>query len=258
MHPVKMTELNRIVKPGNAGKPMQQNQLNNSQQCLERIVKRTAHLSLSTDIDVDHATEVFVAATRLAGMFGSGRPETQSALAEFRRMVAAILDIGEGGQHGSFVTDCVRDTNVVASTIQDWQTSGHRRNYPHRQDSKVEYCVVEGDEIAYLVERRASGDSMRVPESDYMAAIKTFSGESITERRFDALIASFESYGGQAVASHYPLRIVLRFWRSLDPPLIVRQNALYRMTVNAFAEFEGQAMAAWNDASDRQLTTQSA
>jgi hypothetical protein len=236
---------------------MRQNQQDESQRCLERIVKRTAHLNLSTDVDVAHAAEVFVTATRLAGLLGSGRPSIESALAEFRRMVAALLDIGEGGRYGSFLTDCVRDTNTVASIIQDLQADQHLRNRPHRIDSKVDYHIEISDEASYLVESRARG-SMRVPESDYLAAVKAFSGEATKDFKFDAILAKFEANGGQAVASQYPLRVVLRFWRSFDPPLIAKNNARYRMIASGFDEFGRLATAAWVKANDRRLSTQRA
>lgn len=232
---------------------MDEQQPTRTQKCLERIVKRTAHLSLASQVDTDHASEVLVATNRLAASLGTDRAPSEAAALEVQRLVEAVLTVGESEQLGDYVTECIRDINAIASTIRIWDASGHGRNKPHRKDSEVDYLVRSFDGRLFLVEKRSNRDDMRVPQPDYLAAIQAFSTEPQPSLKFNDLVARFEENGGQAVPSKYPLRVVLRFWRSLAPPLVVRENARYRYTPCDFAEFQKLAMSAWSEASGGEL-----
>lgn len=235
---------------------MYEQQTTQSQKHLERIIKRTAHLSLANQMDVIHASEVFVASTRLAASLGTGGAPSNAAADEVQRLVEAVLTVGQNGRHGDYVSECIRDINAIASSIRIWDASGYERNQPHRKYSEVDYRVRSVDGSLFLIEKRSNRDDMRVPQSDYLAAIQAFSIGDQPDLKFKDLIAGFEANGGQAVPSQYPLRIVLRFWRSLSPPLVVRENARYRFTPIDFAEFQTLAMAAWEEVNDRRMITQ--
>jgi hypothetical protein len=244
-----------IREPGNTGKHMKQNQLTKAHFCLEQIVKRTAHLCLANEIDAGHASEAYVAANRLSACLGTAGSPSSETITEFRRLCEAILEIHDSGEYGSYLNDCVADTNVIASLIRLWGQSGDQSNKPHRSGSDVVYQVRCFEGNAYLVERRSGGDSMRIPQSDYLAAVNSFSDTGASLLGFSDLIARFEANGGQAVPSQYPLRIVLRYWRSLEPPLVVRESARYRCTTYDFAEFQEMAVSAWDAAAEFEVNT---
>ena len=94
-----------------------------------------------------------------------------------------------------------------------------------------------------LVEQRAGlRKSLSATRKDYNAAIKA-STEFDEPVKFKNLWERFVAHGGGDIGSQYPLRVILRFWRSSEPALITKNKTCYLCKSRGFTT---RATKAWN------------
>jgi len=161
------------------------------------------------------------------------------------RGMASSFDIAKS----TVLAKGVNDLAVMVSLQPPKLTASLHQPDHRRGEFGVAYFVrrakAAGEE---LVERRPSSAGAKrrdfhVSRYDYDAAMYTL-GLAAKPMKFDDLYRRFVGLGGRDVRSGYPLRAALRFWRSIDPPLVKRSQAKYSVTVTE-QSFRERATKAW-------------
>jgi len=120
---------------------------------------------------------------------------------------------------------------------------------PHRRGKfGMTYLIRRRSGVEQLVEHRAEAETAKrcnfyVSRSDYVAATRAMA-EVREPIGFQQLHDLYVKHGGRNLRSGFPLRVVLRFWRALDPPLIQRRRARYSPAIEP-SVFEDRANEAW-------------
>ena len=114
-----------------------------------------------------------------------------------------------------------------------------------RGGATVQYVVEQGANGETLTERREGGTAkpIRCPKAIYDAMVKVLS-EADRPLPLDEIIAAV----GTALHDQPPdfqVRVPLRLWMQVEPPLVMRNRARYR-AVDA-ADFKGKSSQLWSD-----------
>jgi hypothetical protein len=102
------------------------------------------------------------------------------------------------------------------------------RRESKRSGAAVEYAVEQTARGQFLTERRLSGKSQpfRCPKPIYDAVVKVL-GASKKSMSMDEIAHEVTALLGESAAD-FQLRVPLRFWMHVGPPLVVRHRARYK------------------------------
>ncbi|MFA9480443.1 hypothetical protein ACERK3_19420 [Phycisphaerales bacterium AB-hyl4] len=115
-----------------------------------------------------------------------------------------------------------------------------------RRTNTPTYTVRHGPRGERLVEHRPGSEKdFYVTRTDYDAAIKALAQTATPDVRFDQLHKAFLAAGGSPTKSAYPLRVVLRYLRNHQPPLVMRRGGGYSLTAKT-KEFRQEAERLWD------------
>ena len=211
------------------------------QELLERVAKRTLR-------DGATANQLLVKVVRLAALIGVTNPPTYEAK-NVAEQLADQFDRAADKSKGQrrHLLQSTKDIAAVAEAIEKWLIQRREESKPQRGAFNIDYFMLEESSVCYLLEKRERRKNVRVPESDYQAVVAALADSIEKPAKFGELFEQFVKHGGQNVPSKYPLRVVLRYFRTLDPPLVVKKGVRYAPAANTRSEFRQEATRAWRN-----------
>ncbi len=218
---------------------------------LRGMVERVVNYGWRTDEQRETAVAVLTGINHIAGMLSDGRKNEAAVAAKVDSLVELITRLA-GSRHGrqQFLVDMLTGLSdlVVKAGIHGAATKAAKlRNASsvHRRgDFEVTYLVRKGrgGQERLVEHREGSRKSLSATRKDYGAAIKAIT-EFDEPVNFKNLWERFVAHGGGDIGSQYPLRVILRFWRSSEPSLITKNKTCYLAKSRGFT---GRATKAWN------------
>jgi len=203
---------------------------------LQGLVERAVGFGWRTESQRRAAVDLLVGLNALAAALRPGAAGDKVAGA-MRGLAHCITKLAAGRRGGrQFVVEMMAGLRELAVESGISQVGaelrkaavpggGHRRG-----DFAVTYVVrkARSGEERLFEQREGSRKSLSASKADYGAAIKAMA-DFDRPAKFSELWDRFVANGGTEASSQYPLRVVLRFWQSLSPPLIAKQRARFSM-----------------------------
>jgi hypothetical protein len=222
-------------------------------QNLNRLARRAVEWGRQVPDESDLVASILTRLPQLAGRISAGDSDAAGALVE-----ALIREINSlirrSPEHGDFVIEAMADLNELGAVGGIWGKSeappktdeSHRRR---RTGQGITYCLRQAqDGETVLVETRPESDGrdFSIRKAEYDLAVKSMAqvaaGAGV---KFTTIHEAYCDLSGDEKASAYPLRVLLRFWRSQLPPLIKRERAHYQV-IGSASKFKRAAKAAWD------------
>ncbi len=223
---------------------------------LTQMVERTARVTLVKK-QRNALVDILVNLNRLAAAIG-----VQAKLAPASRKIADRLVDNLGDllhdtqgrlNYGDYVIEMMVDLNRLAEITGIWKEpkeSPHPKQGTRLAKAKLSYHLKRKGKSLRMVEQPdESGErfGFEMSKDDYAAAVSALSGAVGKPTKYDALSERFVNHGGQDSHSDHLLRVALRFWRLVDPPLIQKERTKYSPVAETIKEFRRQAKQAWDD-----------
>jgi hypothetical protein len=230
---------------------------------LDRITEQTVQLGQRAPGEAELVSTVLMHLPRLAASISageSGRLQAGKFAETLLRHVTGLM--ARLPNEANYVSAVVGEFNRLAVNGGLWsaregeadtaKASGEPRHT--RTGEGVQYTRRVGRAgEPILVEGRSTGSKeFHVKRPEYDRVIKAITKmKSPQGFRFDDLEAEYLKLGGRDQPSKPPLRVVLRFLRSLMPPILTRQRARYSIKGSP-QQFSKAADRAWNSLSESQ------
>jgi len=228
---------------------------------LDRITEQTVQLVQRVPAEAELVSTVLIHLPRLAASISageSGRVQAGKLAETLLRHVTGLMT--RLPDEADYVSAVVGEFNRLAVNGGLWparegqagaKTPGEPRHT--RTGEGVQYTRRVGRAgEPILVEGRSTGSKeFHVKRPEYDRVIKAITKMKSPEGfRFDDLEAEYLKLGGRDQPSKPPLRVALRFLRSLSPPLLTRQRARYSIQRSP-QQFSKAADKAWEQCPSR-------
>lgn len=218
---------------------------------LNRMAARAVDLGRRVSGESELATSILVRLRRIAACIGRGDAAADDLVDDLIRDVNRLVT--RSPEHSGFVVQMMTDLNELGLAAQTWpvpdnptaeQDGGTTRR--RRTGRGVQYFRRTGPEgKQVLVESRPDGQArdFYVRRSEYSRAMDAITRVAAEDAvKFPVI---HEAYCGDGKSSVYPLRVLLRFWRSRLRPLIRRERSRYQI-LGSVTAFRAAAQEAWN------------
>lgn len=224
---------------------------------LDRMSARAVHLGRELPGEDELVLFILTRLPRIAGSLSAGETAMAAALVEeLIRQTNGL--IARSPHHADFVTEMMRDCNELGLVGQIWpgpeaQVSTQAVNSTKRQRTGrgiIYFRRTDPDGQIVLAESRphAQARDFLISQSDYKRAVNALATVAAKDPvKFPVL---YEAFAEDYQPSEYVLRVLLRFWRSLTPPLIERESSRYR-AVGSATKFRAATKAAWDALPER-------
>lgn len=214
---------------------------------IREMTAAAVKLAAAVPDQTDTVTQVLLHLNQLSALL-AGRAKAGEAPRVLNALYRHLAKLaGAGPEAAVHVQPLLDQLNQLAAAGQ-LHTAKPRRSARGRGERNARYLVREGARGERLVETRPGSEKdFYVTKQDYDAAIRALARTADPHTRFEPLLNAFHTEGGTPTASAYPLRVVLRFLRQLDPPLLTGQRGRYSLAVKPTL-FERRAREAWQHA----------
>jgi hypothetical protein len=222
---------------------------NNQQAAIRRMIRATASLASRLHSETEEIAEILLRLNQLAATSG-GAPNAGSAGPILRGLFERLSRLaGRHPAENEYVQQMLDEITALAEAGQVWAEPDpepeRAASAPPRQRSvkNAEYYLRRDGDTTRLVESRPGAmKDFHVTEKDFnhaIAALADVAGEEPAS--FQQIHDAFVQRGGSDVKSGYPLRVLLRFLRWLEPPLVERKRGRYRITQGSGEAFRNRA-----------------
>ena len=174
--------------------------------------------------------------------------ETRSAAADWPAVMSRIPSVlmailRRSAKLGQPIAEIVELLDQLDAAHRAFQSSdpgaqAASRNRPKR------YCIEERRRGAFLVEHREGGRQPFCCPKQIYDVVAGAVGQLEKTVQSEDLLAKVSKIAGRPVPDYLP-RVCLRFWLSLDPPLIKKHRTAYGPATKS--SFESAARRAWRE-----------
>lgn len=190
---------------------------------------------------------------RIAGSLGAGEAAAAADLVEeVVRLVNGLMT--RLPNQKDFVMGMMKDCNELGLVGRIWPgpvSTGPKQPddsaKPRRTGRGLVYFRRKGPESnVILAESRphAQARDFLISEADYSRAVKAVA--KVATKAPVEFPDIYEVFADDNQPSEYVLRVLLRFWRSRNPPVVQRERARY-MAAGSGKEFREAAKQAWDE-----------
>ncbi len=232
-----------------------------SKQCeceilLTQMVQRTAQVTLVKK-QRNALIDILVNLNRLAAAIGvqaKPAPESRKIADGLVENLGELLYDTQGRlNYGDYVIEMMADLNRLAEIMSIWKepkTSPQPKQGTRLAQAKLSYHLKRKGKALRLVEQpEESGGrfGFEMSKDDYSAAVSALSRAVGNPTKYEVLSERFVNHDGENSHSDHLLRVALRFWRLVDPPLIKKERTKYSPMAETAKEFRRQAKQVWDD-----------
>ena len=218
-----------------------------SQQALRQMTAAVVDLAAAAPDEAQTVTQVMLHVNQLSAIL-AGHTDAGDAHRVLNSLYGHLARLaGRGGSAAQHVQSLLVMLNELAASGSIYASPvPHRLPQARKAAGATRYAVRKGARGERLVEsREGSEKDFYVTKQDFDAVVDALIRTARPHVRFEALHDAFLKAGGSNIKSAYPLRVVLRFLRQLQPPLIAGQRGSYSLAVKG-ESFRKQAKQAWD------------
>lgn len=220
-----------------------------SHQLIRQMIARTVEFAADQG-DPQATTEILLELNRLGAHIQSQRDQDASngpLRRLFERLTTLVHQQRDALPYVQEMFVLLSDLSAAADlqTSVSEATSAKHRTAPRKPKKNTHYCIRHGARGIRLTESREGTDkNFYVDKQDYDAAVEALAQTAEDGADLDAIHTQFVALGGRELQSQYPLRVVIRFLRSRQPPLLTGGRRHYALTLEP-VEFRKKASKAW-------------